>query len=162
MKSGFSTIAWRSMLAGILAMSAMAALAADTRLHKVVDGVAIYIGVLPAEMVKGNHGTHSEGVMHGGVPAGKNRYHLVVALFDEKAGGKRISGAGIKIKARVSEFGLPGQEKKLDPMVIAGNVTYGNYFAMPNPGPYRIHLEIRHARIHSVGTIEAEFEYQRP
>lgn len=158
MKSGFSTIAWRGMLAGILATLAMASLAADTSQHKVVDGVAIYIGVLPAEMVKGHPRTPPEGVMHGGVPAGKNRYHLVVALFDE-ASGKRISGAGIK--ARVSEFGLPGQEKKLDPMVIAGNVTYGNYFAMPNPGPYRIHLEIRHARIHSVGTIEAEFEYRR-
>ena len=160
MKSGFSTISWRGMLAGILAMSAMTSQAADTSQHKVVDGVAIYIGVLPAEMVKGHPRTHSEGVMHDGIPAGKNRYHLVVALFDEKASGKRISGAGVK--ARVSEFGLPGQEKKLDPMVIAGTVTYGNYFAMPNPGPYRIHLEIGHARIHSVGTIEAEFEYRRP
>lgn len=160
MKSGFSTIAWRGMLAVILAMPAMAALADDNRLHKVVDGVAIYIGVLPVEMVKGHSRTHSEGVMHGGVPAGKNRYHLVVALFDEEASGKRISGAGVK--ARVSEFGLSGQEKKLDPMVIAGSVTYGNYFAMPNPGPYRIHIEIGHARKHSVGKIEAEFEYQRP
>ncbi|HUX64496.1 hypothetical protein [Sulfuricella sp.] len=159
MKNGLSTIAWRGMLAGILAMSAMASLAADTSQHKVVDGVAIYIGVLPAEMVKGHPRIHSEGVMHDGIPTGKNRYHLVVALFDD-ASGKRISGAGVK--ARVSEFGLPGQEKKLDPMVIAGTVTYGNYFTMPNPGPYRIHLEIGHARIHSVGTIEAEFEYRRP
>lgn len=159
MKSGFSTIAWRGMLAGILAMSAMASTAADASQHKVVDGVAIYIGVLPAEMVKGHPRTHSEGVMHDGVPAGKNRYHLVVALFDDTS-GKRISGAGIK--ARVTEFGLPGQEKKLGPMVIAGTVTYGNYFAMPNPGPYRINLEIRHATPHSVGTIEAEFEYRRP
>lgn len=159
MKCGFSTSAWRGMLAGILAMSAMASPAADTSQYKVVDGVAIYIGVMPAEMVKGHPRTHSEGVMHGGVPAGKNRFHLVAALFDE-ASGKRISGAGIK--ARVSEFGLAGQEKKLDPMVIAGAVTYGNYFAMPNPGPYRIHLEIGHAKPHSVGTIEAEFEYRRP
>lgn len=160
MKSGFSTIAWRGLLAGILALSAMASPAADTGLNKVVDGVAIYIGVLPAEMVKGHPGTHPEGVMHDGISAGKNRYHLVVALFDEKANGKRIGGA--QVKARISEFGLPGQEKKLDPMLIAGTVTYGNYFAMPNPGPYRINLEIRHARIHSAGTIEAEFEYRRP
>lgn len=159
MKSGFSTFAWRSMLAGILATLAMASLAADTSQHKVVDGVAIYIGVLPAEMVKGHPRTHSEGVMHDGVPAGKNRYHMMVALFDD-ASGKRISVAGVK--ARVSEFGLSGQEKKLDPMVIAGTVTYGNYFAMPNPGPYRINIKIRHAKPHSVGTIEAEFEYRRP
>lgn len=158
MKSRFLTIALRGVLAGILAMSTMASLAVDTSQHKVVDGVAIYIGVMPAEMVKGHPRIHSEGVMHGGVPAGKNRYHLVVALFDD-ASGKRISGAGIK--ARISELGLAGQEKKLDPMVIAGNVTYGNYFAMPNPGQYRIHLKIRHARINSVGAIEAEFEYQR-
>lgn len=158
MKNGFSTIAWRIMLAGILAMSAMASTAADTSQHKVVDGVAIYIGVLPSEMIKGHPRIHSEGLMHDGVPAGKNRFHLVVALFDD-ASGKRISGAGRK--AMVSEFGLSGQEKKLDPMVIAGTVTYGNYFAMPNPGTYRIHLEIGHAKPHSVGTIEAEFEYRR-
>lgn len=159
MTKRFSLLARRTMLAGILALSAATTLAADTGQDKVVDGVAVYIGVMPVEIILGHPRTHSEGIMHGGVASGKNRYHLVVALFDE-ASGKRISGAGIK--ARVSEFGLAGQEKELDPMVIADTVTYGNYFAMPNPGPYRIHLEIRHARQHDIGTLEVDFEYRRP
>ena len=28
-------------------------------------------------------------------------------------------------------------------MVIADGMTYGNYFYMPGPGPYRIQLSIR-------------------
>lgn len=28
-------------------------------------------------------------------------------------------------------------------MVIAGSITYGNYFSMPGAGPYRIDLRIR-------------------
>ncbi|MDO9067071.1 MAG: hypothetical protein Q7W05_01285, partial [Deltaproteobacteria bacterium] len=63
MRSGLSAVAWRGMLAGILAMSAMVSPAADISQYKVVDGVAIYIGVMPAEMVKGHPRTHSEGVM---------------------------------------------------------------------------------------------------
>lgn len=159
MTKSFSMLARGAMLAGILALPAVTALAADTGQDQVVDGVAVYIGLIPAEIVLGHPRAHSEGIMHGGVVSGKNRYHLVVALFDN-ANGKRISGAGIQ--ARVSELGLAGQEKKLEPMVIADTVTYGNYFAMPNPGPYRIHLEIRHARLHDIATLEADFEYRRP
>ncbi len=152
-------IARRGFLLAALALSAAVALAADTSTHKVVDGVSIYIGVLPAEMLRGHPKTHPEGVMHGGVPAGENHYHLVVALFDE-ASGQRISGASVK--ARVSELGLAGQEKELSPMMIAGTVTYGNYFSLPNPGPYRIKLAIERAKPHAHGAIETEFEYQRP
>lgn len=52
MNKGFLAIIRRGMLAGILALPAMASLAADTGQPKVVGGVAVYIGVLPAEMVK--------------------------------------------------------------------------------------------------------------
>ncbi len=157
--SRFSNIARRGLLAMFLALLAAASLAADTGMHKVVDGVSIYIGVLPAQMLRGHPKTHPEGAMHGGVPGGENNYHLVVALFDE-ASGKRITGAWIT--ASVSELGLAGEQKKLSPMVIAGTVTYGNYFSMPSPGQYRINLEIERAKPHTHGAIAAEFEYQRP
>lgn len=107
---------------------------------KTVDNVLIYMGLLPAEMIRGHPPSHAESTMHGGAPAGKREYHVVIALFDATT-GKRISGADIR--ARVAEISLSGQEKKLDPMEIAGTETYGNYFLMAGNGPFRIDLTIR-------------------
>jgi hypothetical protein len=90
------------------------------------------------------------------VPAGQHRYHVVVALFDN-ATGKRISGAGVK--ANVAEIGLSGVQKKLEPMLIGGTVSYGNYFNMPSTSnPYRINVRIELPGVADV--IEAQFDYR--
>ena len=147
---------FRATVVSIAALTASAAFAADTATHKVVHGVAIYLGVLPAEMVLGHPRTHTEAEMHGGVPAGQHQHHVVVALFDN-ATGKRISGA--KVSARVHEINLAGARKKLDPMLIAGTVSYGNYFNMPaTSNPYRIQVRIELPGVAEV--IEAQFDYQ--
>jgi len=140
----------------IAALAASAAFAADSATHKVVHGVAIYLGVLPAEMILGHPKPHTEAEMHGGVPAGQHQHHVVVALFDN-ASGKRISGA--KVSARVHEINLAGTQKKLEPMLIAGTVSYGNYFNMPvTSNPYRIRVLIELPGV--AGVIEAQFDYQ--
>ena len=59
---------------------------------QVVDGVAVYFGMIPAELVRGHPREHPEGVMHGGVPVGES--HLTVAVFDDKT-GRRISDAEV-------------------------------------------------------------------
>ena len=105
--------------------------------QQVVDGVAIYFGIVPAELVRGHPPEHSESQMHGGVPVGEN--HIVIALFESKT-GKRLTGA--MIDARVTGAGSNVQ-KTLEPMEIAGAVSYGNYFYMPGSGPYHIVLRIR-------------------
>ncbi len=144
------------VLAGIAALLLTAAFAADSSQHKVVHGVAIYLGVFPAEMVLGHPRPHTEAEMHGGVPAGQHQQHVVVALFDN-ATGKRISGA--KVSARVHEINLAGVQKKLAPMLIAGTVSYGNYFNMPaTNNPYRINVRIELPAVADV--IEAQFYYQ--
>ena len=125
-------------LAGIVLGVAAAAPAMDTAYRHVVDGVAIYFGILPAELVRGHPPNHPESGMHGGVPVGEN--HLTVALFDDKT-GKRIADAEVtETITGPKRFKL---EKKLEPMVFAGAASYGRYFAMPGPGPYRIALRIR-------------------
>src|SRR4030067_126792 len=78
-------------LAGI-ALGAAAAPPAATPYRRGVDGVAIYFGILPAELVRGHPQEHPEGQMHGGVPVGEN--HITVALFDDKT-GKRITRAEV-------------------------------------------------------------------
>lgn len=146
----------RAALAGIAALLLTAASAADSSQHKVVHGVAIYLGVFPAEMILGHPKPHTEAEMHGGVPAGQHQQHVVVALF-KNATGKRISGA--KVSAQVHEINFAGAQKKLEPMLIAGTVSYGNYFNMPaTNNPYRIRVRIELPGVD--GVIEAQFDYQ--
>jgi hypothetical protein len=128
-------------VAGLLAFSSTASAEKIYRFtdHPTLGNVVIYIGLLPAEMIRGHPAEHPEATMHGGVPKGVGVYHVVIALFNAKT-GERITNA--ELTARVSEIGLAGQEKKLQPMEIAGTVTYGNYFPMVGAGPFRINVTI--------------------
>lgn len=155
MNMRYFKISLHVVMGGIVALFLTGAFAADVATHKVVNGVAIYLGVLPSEMILGHPHSHTEAEMHGGVPAGEHRYHVTVVLFDA-ATGKRITGA--QVKARVSELGLSATEKKLEPMLIAGTISYGNYFTMSGTGIYRIQVQIRRPGV--AQAIEAEFEYQ--
>lgn len=122
--------------------------------QQVVDGVAIYLGIVPAQVVRGHDPKHAERQMHDGAPAGEN--HLVAALFDDKS-GKRITDA--EVTAKVSGKGSPAIEKRLEPMEVAGATSYGGYFYMAGAGPYRIEL-----RIHLTGAqrpIRAIFNWSR-
>ena len=128
--------------------------AADDDNYKTAGGLAVYLGVLPAAMVRG-HQTHPEERMHGGVPSGPHVYHVVAAVFDAST-GKRIENA--KVEARVTPRRLLGEARALEPMEIAGTVTYGNYFTMGGSDPYRIQLSITP----TIGgpTVEVEFTYR--
>ena len=117
------------------------AAATDTsRTFQVAGGVAIYLGVVPAQIIQGHAAEHEESMMHGGAPAGRYRAHLVVALFDDVT-GRRIEDA--QVTAAVRELGMGLEWKALEPMRIAATVTYGNYFSMPGAGPYLIQVRIR-------------------
>lgn len=155
-KTSHLKVLLRIAVVSIATLLTTAAFAADSGQHKVVHGVAIYLGAFPAEMILGHPRAHTEAGMHGGVPAGQHQQHVVVALFDN-ATGKRISGA--KVSARVHEINLAGAQKKLDPMLIAGTVSYGNYFNMPaTNNPYRIQVRIELPGVADM--IEAQFDYQ--
>jgi hypothetical protein len=77
--------------------------------------------------------------MHGAPPAAPHAQHLVVAIFNSVT-GERMTDAVVN-----AEISLPGHvlpEKPLEPMQIAGTVTYGNFFDLSQPGVYRIRLSI--------------------
>jgi hypothetical protein len=131
--------------------AATTAWAGHTPLHKRADGLDVYIGVLPAELVQGH------GKEHGGTPRNRGTHHVVVALFDSKT-GDRITDA--QVSTVVSEPGLAGQEKKLEPMEVATAMSYGNWFKMPGAGPYRIVIEIK--RPDAGHPVKAVFEYRHP
>ena len=139
---------------------ASAALGAQAVQPLRADGIEIFHGVIPAEIILGHPAGDSERKMHGSTPAWGEQYHLIVTLFDS-ASKERIQDA--EIKATVFETRRPGkrlagQQKRLEPMLFAGAASYGNYFNLPGPAPYRIELEIR--RRGAVKTVKVPLEYR--
>ncbi len=142
---------YRNLLAGFCFLfAANLAIAADAERHQQVDGMNIYLGVIPAQLTQEHPGMHSGGADK------KHRYHVLVALFDIKS-GKRITDA--KIKATISPLGMGGDTKELEPM-HSKLLSYGNYFTLHRPELYRIRVEIQ--RKESEGSSVANFVFQRP
>lgn len=122
---------------GIIALVPMA-MAANGGMRQVSGDIVIYLGVLPADMIRGHPPESPEGGMHGGAAPGES--HVMVALF-ERASGRRIVDA--LVQAKISGKGMERVQKPLEAMTVAGALAYGNYFALLGPGPYRIEVEIR-------------------
>lgn len=102
--------------------------------------LVVYLGVMPAQLIRGHAPTHTEASMHGGAPPAGDQ-HIVVAVFD-KASGTRIENA--EVTAVVSGLGHLGTTRvRLEPMQIAGTVTYGGFVPMSGNDRYTIAVEIR-------------------
>ena len=144
-----------NMAAAATLILASLALAQSDSLSKTVGGVTFYLGVIPAEIVRAHPIEHPESTMHGSPPKGSGSRHIVVALFDA-ATGARITDA--KVSARVEQLELAAELKDLEPMQISGTVSYGNFYAMPGNGIYRIRIVAK--RKGASRPIEAEFEYR--
>lgn len=109
----------------------------------VVAGIAIDFGCTPAAVIAHEYPVGSaERQMHGGVPKADHYHHVMIALFDRNT-GMRITDA--KVFARVAiptEPSVPEQDAPLEAMTIAGALTYGHYFEMPDRGRYQVTLAI--------------------
>jgi len=147
-----------AFLGVLFALVSWASLAGENGQQKTVDGVSVYMGVLPAEMLLGHPKGHHEREMHGGVPAGINRYHVVVALFDA-ASGRRVTEAQVKIGG--ASIGMAASRKKAEPMLVNNVTTYGTYITLPGPGPYKIQVEIRRPGSDKVLEVEFDFPFAR-
>lgn len=108
--------------------------------YQTAGGLAVYLGTVPASVVRGHPAGHTEAAMHGGAKRGSHQQHLVVAIFDAKTGA-RIENA--KAGARIEGLGhVGGQSVELEPMSIAGTITYGGFVDFPGDDQYRIQLDI--------------------
>lgn len=109
--------------------------------YKVAQVLGVYLGVLPAAIARGHLESHPEATMHGGASRGLHEYHIIIAVF-EAATGARIENA--KVTATVSGLGHVGQNSVvLEPMAIAGTVTYGGFITLPGSDRYDILVDIR-------------------
>lgn len=138
-----------------LAVSPLAALADVGNETKSAAGLKVDLGIVPAETIRTRPEEYAEIKMHGGVPSGKSMYHVMVAVFDADT-GVRITDA--QVTARVEEVGLTSENKKLEPMRIAGALTYGNFFRMAGQGTFRITVQIR--RPGTTRATEMQFEHR--
>ncbi len=121
-----------------------------------LDGMELFFGIIPAEILRGHPSDHEERSMHGGIPRGRV-HHLVISVFDAKTRA-RITDA--KITGSITELGMTTQHKTLEAMSFGGTGSYGNYFAMPNQGPYEIVVNVR--RPGDGKTATARFQYRHP
>jgi len=128
------------------------AMAEHAQRHQTVDGISIYFGAIPAQMI-GGHGS-----MHypENKKIGKYTYHILVALFDNGS-GERITDASVKVT--VIPLGMKGETKKLEPM-HGDLVSFGNYFMISETTPYTIKVEIRPKDSNKKSI--AEFTFTRP
>ena len=147
--------ALRQILAAVLVVFSGAAYAQSSSDYAVVDGVAVYYAVLPAEMLRSYPQGSGEAKMHGGVPGGKHVHHLQIALLDAKTSA-RIEDA--RVSARVTEIGLGGTEKLLEPFQIGDALTYGGYFEFQKRDLYEI--RVRAVLPEGGRVIEKTFEYR--
>lgn len=109
--------------------------------YQTADGLSVYLGIIPASVVRGLSTGHAEGGMYGGVPSGSHQQHIVASVFDSETGG-RIENADVE--AIVSGLGhINPQRVKLKPMTIADTVTYGAFVNFPGRDRYEVQLAIK-------------------
>ena len=126
--------------------------AAQTDLSKTAGGVTVYLGVVPAEIVKGLlAGSSTERPMHGRIPKGPHEYHLA-AVFDD--------ASDAVVTAEVSGLGLAGNKKKLELMQIAGTTTYGAFFDLPGFDIYTVKLTIER-RESSPAVLQFKYDHRQ-
>ena len=149
------TNARMSTLAAAIAVALAAPLAqADhVEMHTHAGGMDVYYSVGPTDSIRAYPVSSVERRMHGGVPRGDKHRHVMIAVFDAKT-KDRIDDA--KVTARVAELALAGESKRLEPMTLAGTVTYGNYFRMIGRGPFRIDVRIERPRM---APVQTSFQY---
>jgi hypothetical protein len=137
-------------------LAATAAAAQGATSSKTVAGLTVYLGVVPAAIIEGGPKEHAEEA-HGDVPRGEHAYHVMAAVFDAES-GERIENADID--ARVTPLGLAPVTRRLEPMAIAGTVTYGNYFTMRGDGPYQIAFVLTAPGRREPVTVEFSYEHR--
>jgi hypothetical protein len=106
---------------------------------QVVGNMNVFLGVIPADTIRGQMASVIEEEMHGGIPSGGDVYHLLVTLFD-RSSGERIEDA--TVTARVAPLGLGPREQPLEVMYSAGVACYCNWFEMTAGERYRISVLI--------------------
>jgi hypothetical protein len=156
MRKSYVRTAFGLAQAVVFALVVGTPLSADTSGYKVVDGLTVYYGVIPAKALREYPKGSPEAKAHARIPGGKHVHHLVVAVF-EGDHMERITDA--QVTARVRETGLGWTKKRLEPTTLNDALTFCNYFTFYDRTNYTIEIDVR--RLGAPATVATKFEYRR-
>ena len=122
---------------------------------KTVSGTEVYLGVLPAEVLRAYPENSAERSMHGGVPDGTGYYHVNVTVLDATTKAP-VSGARVDI--RIDERGITSETKTLQPMAISKAASYGNYIKLKRKTQYVLTIKVQ--KPDAPQPIEARFDHR--
>jgi len=123
--------------------------------YRSVGGMEIYLGFLPAEVMRAYPKDSVERSMHGGVPSGSGFFHVNVSLFDATS---KAPISDVAVDVRVEQPGMSGTSKALEPIVLGNATSYGNYVRMRRNTQYVVTVRVKKAD--SPLPIEARFEHR--
>ena len=122
--------------------------------HKVIGGLELDLGIVPAQSLLAYPKDSVERSMHGGVPGGAGYYHLNLSLADTKTHAP-VTNASIDID--IEQPGITRSSTKLEPIAV-GPASYGNYVRLKPHTAYLITVHVR-APAWPRG-VEAKFEHR--
>ena len=125
---------------------------------KTVDGLTVYLGVVPAAVTRAHARKHPERTMHGGISRpGIHNVHILVAIFNS-ASGQRLKN--VAVTARIHGTNRNRWTVPLSAMTINGAYTYGGYTSLGLEEEIMISIDIRRpGRTPHTSTTTAQFEY---
>ena len=125
---------------------------------KTVDGLTVYLGVVPAAVTRAHPQGHTERTMHDGIAKPTiHDVHMLVAVFNS-ASGERIRN--VAVMARIHGDGRNLGTVRLTPMTINGALTYGGYASIGLLDDIMISIDIRRpGRTPKTSVVTAQFAY---
>lgn len=121
--------------------------------HRLVDGVKIFLGLMPVANLRALPKDSPERKMLGTIPKGSGYYHVNVSLYDEKSHAP-INDA--RVEMQFDWPGLSSPPVEMEPMALAGSY---DHYVKPQPGTsYMITLHIKIPGMDE--TVEAKFEHK--
>jgi len=131
----------------------------DISLHTDSASYRVYLGIVPASMIKNDPKlVDGDKSLHGGAQRQlPGTYHIMLAIYD-KRDNKRITDATVIAQVRPKK--LLSREivvRPLEKMASSSTITYGNYFALSDKGKYEIEAKIYESDKN--GYEEVEFSY---
>ena len=126
--------------------------------QKTVDGLTIYLGVVPAGNIQSHPPNHPEARMHGGPPPSSfHNVHLVAAVFQQNSG---VRVTNVVVSARISGQGNRGRTIRLTPMTVNGALTFGGYTSLGTQEDVMISIDVIRPRpTPHTRTTTAQFQY---
>ncbi len=122
---------------------------------KTVGGTEIYLGLLPAELLRSFPKDSAERSMHGGVPSGSGYYHMNVSLIDAAT---KAPIPGAKVEVKIDEPGLSSDTKSLQPVTANNTPSYGNYIKLKGKTQYVFTVKVQ--KPDAPQPIEVKFEHR--